>query len=86
MPAMAKGLRNWGYKDVCCFLTTHGFHHQRYLRGSHERWKNDDGVFLVEVNRLSGGESYPPKTLENMIRQSGIPKSSWRKWSTTSNR
>lgn len=43
-------------------------------------WIRKDQKALVNVNRIKGNESYPIKTLEAMIRQSGINKEKWRNW------
>lgn len=74
---MPKGLSNWKYKDVTKFLKDHGFSFYKQKEGSHEAWIDQNGQ-VVEVNYTKG--SYPERTLETMIRQSGIPKKDWRKW------
>lgn len=78
---MARGLRNWNYKDVIKFLKRNDFRFYKEKMGSHEAWirTNESGTpFIVEVNKLRGGKTYPPRTLETMIRQSGITKKKWR--------
>ena len=75
---MPRGLHNWGYKDVCSFLKENGFTFNTYLGGSHETWVNKEATSVVEVNRTKS--SYPPRTLETMIRQSNLPKDVWRDW------
>ena len=77
---MPRGLNNWTYKDVCAFLKEHGFSFSTYLGGSHESWLNTETVAVVEVNRTKS--SYPPRTLETMIRQSKLGKDVWRDWAS----
>jgi hypothetical protein len=78
---MARGLHNWTYREVTAFLKEHGFEFFKELEGSHESWIKfgDNGPdWIVEVNFTHG--SYPPKTLERMIKQSGLSKREWIKW------
>jgi len=75
---MPNGLRNWTYKDVISFLKRKGFKFLQEREGSHEAWISQDKKFVVEVNFIQGKKSYPPRTLETMIRQSGISKKEWR--------
>lgn len=56
---MARGLGGWSYRDVCRFLTAHGFRYEKQLRGSHERWRSADGTVAIELNRIKGGDTYP---------------------------
>ena len=79
---MPRGLKNWGYSDVVDFLKARGFEFYEYRKVSHEAWignvKNEEAI--VEVNFIGGSKSYPPRTLETMIRQSMIDKKEWRQW------
>ena len=79
---MPNGLKNWRYKDVISFLRTKGFSFYEQREGSHEAWinYNMNPPAVVEINRNKGGESYLPKTLETMIRQSCLDKKVWRGW------
>lgn len=79
---MPRGLSNWGYKDVVGFLKEHGFEFYENREGSHEAWINHKTKVVVEVNYIHGGKSYPIRTLETMIRQSGIDKSEWKRWAS----
>ncbi|MFA5013424.1 MAG: hypothetical protein WC520_02550 [Candidatus Paceibacterota bacterium] len=79
---MPRGLNNWTYKDVKTFLKEKGFVFYKEKEGSHEAWISVDEKFVVEINFIRGKDSYPPRTLETMIRQSGISKKSWREWSS----
>lgn len=76
---MVRRLFNWSYGDVTQFLKGNGFSFQEFLEGSHERWtkrgENGEPDRMVEVNMTK--TSYPPKTLQTMIRQSGIDKKEW---------
>jgi len=83
---MARGLRNWSYKDVTSFLKYHGYHLDRFKPGSHEYWVSEDKKSIVDVNFLRRRESYPVLTLESMIQDSNVEidfelaKKHWRKW------
>lgn len=75
---MPNGLRNWSYKDVIKFLKQDGFEFCHEKAGSHEAWKKvtDEGEWVVEINKTKS--SYPIRTLETMIRQSGLSKKDWK--------
>jgi len=75
---MPRGLFNWCFRDVTRFLKANGFEFKGYLKGSHESWVNKSTNATVEIN-FHGNKSYPPRTLETMIRQSKIDKKKWRK-------
>ncbi len=77
---MPKGLKNWTYRDVRKFLTQKSFYLSDQKSGSHEYWISADKKYVVNVNRITGQKSYPPKTLATMISQSGIDKKEWRNW------
>jgi predicted RNA binding protein YcfA (HicA-like mRNA interferase family) len=79
---MPRGLNNWKYTNVINFLKEHGFLFHEHKKGSHEAWiGNINGVnTIVEVNFIQGNKSYPPRTIETMIRQSTINKKEWKKW------
>ena len=71
----------------------HAFSFFKTLPGSHEQWMSKDGKSIVDVNFITGDESYPPKTLESMIRDtlsSGWnaadeqeQRKHWRRWIET---
>jgi predicted RNA binding protein YcfA (HicA-like mRNA interferase family) len=79
---MTRRLYNWTYRDVTAFLKEHGFEFQKPLKGSHQAWvkfdNNNEPVRRVEVHLPH--DSYQPKTLKSMIRQSGIDEAEWIKW------
>lgn len=77
---MPSGLKNWTCRDVKAFLKERGFYFYEQRKGSHEAWISQDNKYMVEINIITGSESYPPRTLETMIRQSGISKNEWRNW------
>lgn len=79
---MPKGLHNWTYREVTDFLKEKGFTLYNERKGSHEAWISKDEKAVVEVNFIQGNESYPIRTLETMIRQSGLDKKEWRKWAS----
>lgn len=72
---MPNGLRNWTYKDLSKFLKSRNFKLDYMKKGSHEFWINREKDKIVNVNRTNA--TYPIKTLETMITQSGIPKKEW---------
>ena len=76
---MPNGLFNWCYKDVAAFLKDKGFKFQEYRQGSHETWVNKTTEAIVDID-FHRQKSFPPRTLETMIRQSKINKKEWRKW------
>mgnify|MGYP001616859015 CR=1 FL=1 len=76
---MPNGLLNWCYKDVVEFLKTRGFVFKENRKGSHETWINFQTQAIVDV-MFHGQNSIAPKTLESMIRQSGLDKKVWREW------
>jgi predicted RNA binding protein YcfA (HicA-like mRNA interferase family) len=76
---MPRGLRNWIYRDLVNFLKTNNFKLYKQKEGSHEAWINFETEKIVEIN-FHTSKSFPPRTLETMIRQSGIPKKEWHKW------
>ena len=83
---MPNGLSNWTYKDVKEFLTKHSFSLYKTLPGSHEQWLSQDEKSIVDVNFITGSESYPERTLESMIRDilpSRLDKKHWREWAET---
>ena len=79
---MPRKLRNWNYRNVTNFLKEHGFSYQKPLKGSHQAWIKHGEVGepdrRVEVSIPH--DSYLPKTMKNMIRQSGLSDNEWFKW------
>lgn len=75
---MPKGLSNWSEKDVIEFLKEHGFVFCELRKGSHYAYINKTTMKIVEISIPK--EAYFIRTLETMIRQSGIDKQEWRKW------
>lgn len=76
---MPRGLNNWTYRDVVAFLKEKGFNFYTEREGSHEAWINHSTECVVEIN-FHARKSFPPRTLETMIRQSGVSKREWREW------
>ena len=76
---MPNGLFNWCYRDVVDFLKDNGFEFHQQRQGSHEAWINKLEQAIVDIN-FHAQKSFPPRTLETMIRQSKIDKKEWRKW------
>ena len=81
---MPRGIHNWTYRDLRKFLKDYGFEYSqiRSPDGSHRYFfkKTPKGEFVVDAQYLTGKESYPPKTMETMIEQSGISKKEWINW------
>lgn len=77
---MPNGLSNWREKDVAAFLSEHGFRFYEMRKGSHYAYINKEAGRIVEINIPN--DAYPIKTLETMIRQSGISKKEWRDWAS----
>ncbi len=79
---MPRGLFNWSYRDVIDFISENGFSFYKEAGGSHEYWINESTSSIVDID-FHGQKSFPPKTLETMIRQSKIDKKIWRKWASS---
>jgi len=77
---VANGISNWSYDELLEFLKFHGFCFGKELGGSHSSWISRDGKFVVEVHLTKS--SYLELTMLTMIRQSGLSKEHWRKWTT----
>jgi predicted RNA binding protein YcfA (HicA-like mRNA interferase family) len=75
---MPNGLSNWSEKDVSDFLKEKGFVFYEMRKGSHYAYINKATGCIVELSVPK--DSYIPRTLETMIRQSGISKKNWRDW------
>ena len=75
---MARGLRGWTYKDVVKFLKKKGFYFYEHREGSHEAWINLELETIVEIQFHGDKTTIVQRTLETMIRQSGISKGEWR--------
>jgi predicted RNA binding protein YcfA (HicA-like mRNA interferase family) len=79
---MSRKLTNWNYRKVTNFLTEQGFKYQKPLKGSHQAWikHGEHGAPARRVEVSIPYNSYHPKTVKNMIRQSGIDKTTWFEW------
>jgi predicted RNA binding protein YcfA (HicA-like mRNA interferase family) len=76
---MSGKLCNWNYRRVTNFLKEHGFSYQKPLKGSHQAWikHGENGELDRRVEVSIPYNSYHPKTVKNMIRQSGIDADEW---------
>ncbi len=74
---MPRGLHNWTFKQVVKFLKSNNFI-QSHVIGSHFHYiKSENGkIFSVQVP-FHGNKAIRPRTLQTIILQSGIPKTSW---------
>lgn len=79
---MPRGISGWTTDDLYLFLKAHDFSFYKTLNGSHESWISRDSLFVIEVNITHG--TYPERTLETMISNSGLDKEHWKKWITQS--
>jgi hypothetical protein len=82
---MPRKLRNWTYRDVTTFLKQHGFEYQKPLKGSHQAWfrKGVNGEPDRRVELHLPQDSYLPKAMKRIIRQSGIEEAEWVKWAAS---
>jgi predicted RNA binding protein YcfA (HicA-like mRNA interferase family) len=78
---MPRNLNNWSERDVISFLKEHGFAFYETRKGSHYAYINKTSGHIVEINIPK--DAYVLRTLETMIRQSGIPKQDWKDWANT---
>jgi hypothetical protein len=69
------------YREFFRILRDHGFDPIRYESARLNRFRGEYGgrVRLVDITPLDLGDEIPASTLESMIRQSGLPKSLFRK-------
>jgi predicted RNA binding protein YcfA (HicA-like mRNA interferase family) len=74
---MPHGLNNWRFIDVKNFLSGHHFV-LSHVEGSHYFYV---GTFEGKVRQVCvpfyGAKSLHPKTMKNIIVQSGIPQKTW---------
>ncbi len=78
---MPNGLFNWSERDVVSFLKEKGFIFYEMRKGSHYAYINKTTNHIVEINVPK--DCYIPRTLETMIRQSGMTKKDWRDWANS---
>ncbi|MDR3460937.1 MAG: type II toxin-antitoxin system HicA family toxin [Beijerinckiaceae bacterium] len=72
---------NCTYGEFIEIIKAAGFTLHRHDGTSHQRWRCVVGgrVRMVDVTPHSLGSQIPLGTLQSMIRQSGLPKNSFRK-------
>jgi predicted RNA binding protein YcfA (HicA-like mRNA interferase family) len=70
---------NWEYKDVVAVLLANGFVEQtsHTQSGTSHHFFIDEGKMHVVHVQYHAGKSIRPKTLENIISTSGMPKKYW---------
>jgi hypothetical protein len=82
-----KGSRQAWFKlqdggDVTDFLKENRFSFFEELKGSHQSWvklgKKGESEKFVELNFRH--DTYPVRTLKEIIRESGIPEKTWIEW------
>ncbi len=74
---MPRGVFNWTFKDVTNFLRDHNFE-ITHVEESHYFYRGFTGGAprIVQVP-FHGAKSLKPRTLQSIIRQSGIDKKKW---------
>jgi len=79
---MAKKIKYWTYQLVADFLKEKKFDYGGELADGTQMWitylEHNGPDRIVEVKPIS--RFYSPKAMRTMIRQSGIPKEEWCKW------
>ena len=74
---MPNGIKNWTYQDVKRFLVKHNFQYS-YARGSHHYYIGYvDYVRIVTVPFHGKKKSIKPRTMNSVIKQSGIERDEW---------
>ncbi|HTR18927.1 MAG TPA: type II toxin-antitoxin system HicA family toxin [Candidatus Paceibacterota bacterium] len=74
---MTKGVFNWNYYDVVAVLKQHKFY-LNHTRGSHHYYVGSVGGKLHQVQvPFHGSKTFKPRTLNAMVRQSGLTRSDW---------
>lgn len=74
---MPHGILNWTFNDVVRFLKDRNFS-LNHTEGSHYFYIGSyKGSFRQVCVPFHGVKSINPKTIEGIIRQSGIPKEEW---------
>ena len=74
---MTRGLFNWTFNDVDSFLKEKGFRYN-YTNGSHYYYVgHTDGKYRQVCVPFHGTKSIKPRTLNGIIRQSGLDKKEW---------
>jgi len=78
---MPRRLFNWTFADVDKFLKEHGFRiDHTHTDGSHYYYHGYVGGILHVVHvPFHGSKSIKPKTIKDIITQSGILKEEWLK-------
>ena len=74
---MPRGALNWNYKEVVSVLKDHGFT-LRHIEGSHHYFiATVNGIMRQVCVPFHGKKTFRPRTLNSMIRQSGLTKKEW---------
>ena len=69
------------YREVLRILRDNGFSYKRDGKGKHTIWegKHSGKTYVVTLSYDQEGNDVPKGTLDNIIRQSGLPKKLFRK-------
>jgi len=71
---------NWAFDDVVRFLRDHRFT-LNYTSGSHYYYVGHFGGQFRQVHvQFHGAKALKPRTMNGVIKQSGIPKREWLGW------
>jgi predicted RNA binding protein YcfA (HicA-like mRNA interferase family) len=74
---MPRGVFNWTFDDVVRFLKDHEFK-LNHTEGSHFYYIGNQGGQFRQVSvQFHGRHTIKPKTLNSIIRQSGIDRKRW---------
>jgi predicted RNA binding protein YcfA (HicA-like mRNA interferase family) len=77
---MPRGVNNWTAEDVMRFLKERDFVHN-HTRGSHMFYVGRIASALRQVCiPFHAGRAINPRTLQSIIRQSGISKTEWMRY------
>lgn len=71
-------LRNKGTKDFIKFAEMHEFSRGR-VSGDDVIYWHPDKIHYIKIT-LNKKDGTPIRTVDNMVRTSGIDKHTWRKW------
>jgi len=77
---MPRGVFNWTFHDIVEFLREHNFN-LNHTEGSHHFYTGVyDGKFRQASVPFHGSKAINPRTLNSIIRQSGIARKEWLSW------
>ena len=75
---MPRGLHNWTFRNVKKFLTKNGFKIIHVLGSHYYFFKKENCIEFMPQVPFHTSKSIYPKTMETIIRKSGIPRKEWK--------